>query len=34
MGMADLTEETWIFAATGMLHDIGVAACAAAGFTP
>jgi DNA-binding transcriptional LysR family regulator len=32
--MADLAEETWIFATTGMCHDIGVAACAAAGFTP
>lgn len=32
--MADLAEETWIFATTGMFHDIGVAACAAAGFTP
>jgi len=32
--LADLAQETWIFATTGMCHDIGVAACAAAGFTP
>lgn len=32
--LADLAEETWIFATTGMCHDIGVAACTAAGFTP
>ncbi|MEV1025568.1 LysR family transcriptional regulator [Streptomyces sp. NPDC050264] len=32
--LADLADETWIFATTGMCHDIGVAACTAAGFTP
>ncbi|ROQ34770.1 DNA-binding transcriptional LysR family regulator [Streptomyces sp. PanSC19] len=32
--LADLAEETWIFATTGLCHDIGVAACTAAGFTP
>ena len=32
--LADLAEEKWIFAATGMCHDIGVIACTAAGFTP
>ncbi|MEU3483649.1 LysR family transcriptional regulator [Streptomyces sp. NPDC033754] len=32
--LADLAQETWIFATTGMCHDIGVAACTAAGFTP
>ncbi|WP_078489999.1 LLM class flavin-dependent oxidoreductase [Streptomyces bikiniensis] len=32
--LADLAEETWIFATTGMCHDIGVAACTEAGFTP
>ncbi|MFE1552797.1 LysR family transcriptional regulator [Streptomyces sp. NPDC058718] len=32
--LADLAQETWIFATTGMCHDIGVAACAAAGFAP
>ncbi|WP_329620838.1 LysR family transcriptional regulator [Streptomyces sp. NBC_01255] len=32
--LADLARETWIFATTGMCHDIGVAACKAAGFTP
>ncbi|MFD3334037.1 LysR family transcriptional regulator [Streptomyces sp. NPDC058700] len=32
--LADLADETWIFATTGLCHDIGVAACAAAGFTP
>ncbi|WNI14304.1 LysR family transcriptional regulator [Actinacidiphila sp. ITFR-21] len=32
--LADLADENWIFATTGMCHDIGVAACAAAGFTP
>ncbi|MFF0278424.1 LysR family transcriptional regulator [Streptomyces sp. NPDC094447] len=32
--LADLADETWIFATTGLCHDIGVAACTAAGFTP
>ncbi|MFC9796553.1 LysR substrate-binding domain-containing protein [Streptomyces sp. NPDC127584] len=32
--LADLSDETWIFATTGLCHDIGVAACTAAGFTP
>ncbi|MDT0486902.1 LysR family transcriptional regulator [Streptomyces doebereineriae] len=32
--LADLADETWIFATTGMCHDIGVAACTAAGFIP
>ncbi|MEU1086440.1 LysR substrate-binding domain-containing protein [Streptomyces sp. NPDC005576] len=32
--LADLADETWIFATTGMCHDIGVAACTAAGFVP
>ncbi|MBM9503665.1 LysR family transcriptional regulator [Actinacidiphila acididurans] len=32
--LSDLAGETWIFATTGLCHDIGVAACAAAGFTP
>ncbi|CAM5607334.1 LysR family transcriptional regulator [Streptomyces narbonensis] len=34
LALADLAGETWIFATTGMCHDIGVAACTAAGFTP
>lgn len=34
LGLADLADEAWIFATTGMCHDIGVAACTAAGFTP
>ncbi|MGW2841703.1 LysR family transcriptional regulator [Streptomyces sp. NPDC001493] len=32
--LADLADEAWIFATTGMCHDIGVAACTAAGFSP
>ncbi|MER5966770.1 LysR family transcriptional regulator [Streptomyces sp. NPDC002057] len=32
--LGDLADETWIFATTGLCHDIGVAACTAAGFTP
>ncbi|MCX4983904.1 LysR family transcriptional regulator [Streptomyces sp. NBC_00572] len=32
--LADLADEAWIFATTGLCHDIGVAACTAAGFTP
>lgn len=32
--LADLAGERWIFATTGMCHDIGVSACVAAGFTP
>ncbi|MEU3429258.1 LysR family transcriptional regulator [Streptomyces gardneri] len=34
LALGDLAGETWIFATTGMCHDIGVAACTAAGFTP
>ena len=32
--LTDLAEEKWIFATTGMCHDIGVSACLTAGFTP
>lgn len=32
--LAELSGEAWIFATTGLCHDIGLAACAAAGFTP
>lgn len=32
--LTDLAGETWIFATTGMCHDIGVSACLAAGFAP
>jgi DNA-binding transcriptional LysR family regulator len=32
--LADLAEESWIFANTGTCRDISLAACTAAGFTP